>query len=188
MLTSKRLNFSLITIDDVPVIHALHALPETDRYNTLGIPEDVAETREIITPWIAENGKEPIVNYTMALRQKESGLFIGLFGLKLSAAKQKRAEIWYKIHKDFWQKGYGTEAVETVLKFCFEGLKLHRVEAGCAVGNIGSIKLLERVGMTKEGRKRKVLPLVNGWSDNFEYAILNEDFRQRKKYEKVREK
>jgi len=54
------------------------------------------------------------------------------------------------------------------LDFGFNTLKLHRIEAGCAVNNLGSIKVLEKVGMLYEGRERKTLPLKSGWSDNFE--------------------
>ncbi len=49
-----------------------------------------------------------------------------------------------------------------VLDFCFNDLKLHRIEAGCAVENIASYKVMEKVGMQKEGRCRKVLPLEEG--------------------------
>lgn len=56
-----------------------------------------------------------------------------------------------------------------------EKLKLHRIEAGCAVGNIASIKVLEKAGMIREGRLRQVLPLKSGWSDNFQYSILETD-------------
>ena len=65
-----------------------------------------------------------------------------------------------------------------MLDYGFDTLKLHRIQAGCAVDNIGSIKVLEKVGMTKEGRGRQILPLKNGWSDNFEYSILETDLRK----------
>ena len=63
-----------------------------------------------------------------------------------------------------------------MLQFSFEEIGLHRIEAGCAIDNIGSIKVLEKSGMHKEGCKRKVLPLKSGWSDTYEYAILKEDY------------
>jgi RimJ/RimL family protein N-acetyltransferase len=63
------------------------------------------------------------------------------------------------------------------MNFGFKTLKLHRIEAGCAVDNIGSIKVLEKAGMTKEGRRREILPLKSGWSDNFEYAIVETDLK-----------
>lgn len=63
-----------------------------------------------------------------------------------------------------------------VLDFGFGVLKLHRIEAGCAVDNIASIKVLEKAGMTKEGMKRKKLPIRGKWKDNYFFAILEEDF------------
>ncbi len=62
------------------------------------------------------------------------------------------------------------------MNFGFNDLKLHRIEAGCAVENIASSKVLEKVGMTKEGIKRKILPIRGEWKDNYFYAILEEDF------------
>lgn len=87
----------------------------------------------------------------------------------------KSGEVWYKLYPNFWGKGFATESLNCMLSFCFKELKLHRIEAGCAVDNIASYKVMEKVGMIKEGRCRKVLPLENGWSDTFEYAILDTD-------------
>ncbi len=177
-ILTERTKLRLIELSDLDSIHNLHALPETDEYNALGIPKDMAETKAIIAPWIAEHELKEIKNYTFAIEQKSNGKFIGLFGLKLGNKKYKRGEVWYKIHVDYWGKGYATESLKKVIDFGFETLKLHRIEAGCAVDNIGSIRVLEKSGMTKEGRGRQVLPLKSGWSDNFEYAILETDGRK----------
>jgi len=177
MLISDRLNLRLITIDDLINIHQLHSFPEVDKFNTLGIPEDLETTRQVITPWIAQHQAEPIQIYTFAIEQKRDNTFVGLFGLKLSQPKFRKAEVWYKIHPDFWKKGFATEALKCVLNFSFQSLKLHRITAGCAVENLGSIKVLEKVGMIREGRGRQVLPLASGWSDNYEYAILEDDLK-----------
>ena len=78
-----------------------------------------------------------------------------MFGLKLGSKKYKNAEVWYKIHPDFWRQGYATESLRAVIEYGFETLKLHRIEAGCAVNNLGSITVLEKAGMTREGRGRQ---------------------------------
>ena len=65
-----------------------------------------------------------------------------------------------------------------MVHYAFTELNLHRIQAGCAVANAASIKVLEKVGFTKEGRRRQILPLSSGWSDNFEYAILETDKRK----------
>lgn len=172
-LKSERLNLRLINLSDLEAIHELHGLAETDRFNALGIPENIENTKLIIEPWIAENQKTKPQIFTFAIESQNQ--FIGLIALNLGKEKHKSAEVWYKLHTNFWNKGYATEALKAIINFGFNDLKLHRISAGCAVENIGSIRVLEKVGMTLEGRKRQNLPLKTGWSDNFEYAILETD-------------
>jgi ribosomal-protein-alanine N-acetyltransferase len=173
-LKSERLVLKPIEISDLDNIHQLHSLPETDEFNALGIPENIEQTQAIIENWIAENQKEKNQIFTFLINFQNQ--FIGLISLNLGKEKYKNAEVWYKIHIDFWNKGFATEALKTIINFGFNELHLHRITAGCAVKNIGSIRVLEKVGMTLEGRKRQNLPLKTGWSDNFEYAILETDF------------
>ncbi|WP_224996667.1 GNAT family N-acetyltransferase [Cesiribacter sp. SM1] len=175
-LSTARLNLELVKLKDLPHIHELHSLLETDRYNTLGIPDSVEQTRMILLDWIAAAEAEPSPAYTFSIRNKETGTFIGLIALKCGNAKFRIAEVWYKLHVNHWRQGFATEALREILNFGFSGLKLHRIEAGCAIANTGSIKVLDKAGMLKEGRKRKVLPLKEGWSDNYEFAMLEEDW------------
>lgn len=180
-IVTTKLKLRLIKASDLESIHNLHSLPETDRYNTLGIPKNLEQTRSIINPWMREHESSTIKNYTFAIDTNFEEIFIGLFGLKLGGSKYKSAEVWYKIHPDHWNKGYATESLEAVLEFGFETLQLHRVIAGCAVDNIGSIKVLEKAGLQREGRGRQILPLKTGWSDNFLYSILETDPRNKTK-------
>lgn len=176
-LRTNRLFLKPISISDLDKIHELHLLPETDKFNTLGIPDNINQTEKIIKDWIEKHNNEAIKNFTFKVELIESETFIGLISLNLGNPKFKSCEVWYKFHSDFWNKGYATESLNKILEFAFGELDLHRIEAGCAVENIGSIRTLEKVGMTREGRKRKVLPLKDGWSDNFEYAILSTDWK-----------
>ena len=176
-LRSLRLQLSLLSLTDLEEVHVLHSFPEVDEFNTLGIPQNIAHTESIIEPWILEHQKLDAKQYTFSIRTNQVEGFVGLIALKLGSIKFQNGEVWFKLHPDFWGKGYCTEALKLVLAFGFDELKLHRIEAGCAVDNVASARVLEKAGMTKEGRKRKVLPLKAGWSDNFEYAILNSDLR-----------
>jgi ribosomal-protein-alanine N-acetyltransferase len=178
LLYSERLFLNLVKLDDLDEIHELHSLPETDRFNTLGIPLDIEQTKEILLEWIARAGISPDPEYVFSLRDQRTNLFIGLIALKLGNPKFRIAEVWYKLHVKHWQKGYGTEALNRILDFGFNDLKLHRIEAGTAIDNLASIRVLQKAGMQKEGRKRKALPLKSGWSDNFEFAMLEEDWQK----------
>jgi RimJ/RimL family protein N-acetyltransferase len=177
-LFSKRLKLRLIETSDLIAIHELHSLTETDEFNTLGIPEDNTETKKIIEGWITANKEEEIINYTFVVEENSTNHFIGLIAVSLGNKKHRKAEVWYKLHLNYWGKGYGTEALNRILDFGLSGLKLHRIEAGCAVNNSASIKVLEKTGMIQEGRGRQSLPLKSGWSDNFKYAILESDQRK----------
>ena len=172
-LKSERLIIRPINFSDLKTIHQLHSLPETDEFNVLGIPENIEQTQAIVEQWVSENQKDDnqIFTFTIILKNQ----FIVLIALNLGKKKYQNAEIWYKLHPDFWNNGYATEALKIIINFGFKELKLHRIGAGCAIENIGSIRVLEKVGMTLEGRKRQNLPLKTGWSDNFEFAILSSD-------------
>ncbi|MBK8872410.1 MAG: GNAT family N-acetyltransferase [Bacteroidetes bacterium] len=172
---TERLNLRPISEQDIENIHKLHSLAETDKFNTLGIPKDITETRIIVEKWISENNLENNKNYTFAIELNEDNEFIGLIGINLGKEKYKNAEVWFKFDYTFWNKGFATESLKRIISFGFETLKLHRIEAGCAIENIGSIKVLEKVGMLREAHTRKLLPLKSGWSDNYGYAILSTD-------------
>jgi [ribosomal protein S5]-alanine N-acetyltransferase len=175
MLT-KRLHLRPLQWTDVENIHIVHSLPQTDEFNTLGIPENIQVTEKLVSKWLAAQNTTPRISYIFCLELIATKQFIGLIALNLGELKYKSGEVWYKLHIDYWNNGYVTEALLELLQFGFKTLVLHRIEAGCAVDNIGSIKVLEKVGMTLEGRKRKRLPIRGKWIDNYSYAMLEEDY------------
>lgn len=176
-LATPRLELRFIVLSDLDFIHKLHSIPEVDEYNTLGIPENLDTTKSIVEAFIVGNQAAELLNYSWTIEHSITGSFVGLFGLKLKAKKYRSGEVWFKLHPEFWLQGYATEALKTVINFGFETLELHRIEAGCAVHNLASIKVLEKCKMIQEGRGRKLLPLKSGWSDNYKYAILETDVR-----------
>ena len=178
ILKTERLILRPVIVLDLDYIHKLHSLKETDEFNTLGIPENIEETKHLLEKWISENNKEPTTHFTFAIELITGNQIIGLIGINLGKVKYKNAEVWFKFHIDHWNKGYATESLKEILRFGFNELNLHRIEAGCAVGNIGSINVLEKNGMTREAHTRKLLPLSSGWSDNYCYAILATDTYQ----------
>ena len=177
MIESNRLILTEVTWDDIENIHTLHSIPEVDEFNTLGIPKDIAETREVMRPIIEEPKGEKRHHISWKIETKNSLAFIGLAGMVLSSEKYSHCEIYYKFLPSYWGKGYATEVSMALIKSGFEDFKLHIVGAGVATENLQSIKVLEKSGMTREGLRRKVLPIRGEWVDNYEYAILEDDPR-----------
>ncbi|MFK7755805.1 MAG: GNAT family N-acetyltransferase [Flavobacteriales bacterium] len=174
-LASKRLTLTLASLDDLDFIHELNSFPESAQFNTMGVPKNLEVTRAHVETCIENHSAERIERYSFVISSGTEKL--GTIGLNLKPHRYKGGEVWYTIHPEHWGKGIATEALNLVLDFGFNELKLHRIAAGCAVGNIGSIRVLEKVGMIREGRGRQILPLPSGWSDNFEYSILDSDPR-----------
>ncbi|MEQ9439117.1 MAG: GNAT family N-acetyltransferase [Cyclobacteriaceae bacterium] len=175
-LATDRLRLRELAPGDLDEVHHLHSLPETDQYNTLGIPKNKAVTQSIVQHWLNQLQAVPRRHFTWTITDKSDQTFIGLIALHVGEERFRRGEVWYKLLPDHWRQGYATEALEEVLRFSFETLALHRIEAGCATENIASARVLEKVGMQREGSKRKVLPIRGHWVDNYEYAILEEDW------------
>ncbi|GAB5398902.1 MAG: GNAT family protein [Aureisphaera sp.] len=174
-LQTQRLILTPVSENDIPEILEMNSFEEVARYNTIGIPKSEEEMTRILAKALdASKENAGVLGWT--IRLKETKGFLGELGMTLSIPKYNKAEIFYKLHPDYWGKGYATEAVMALLKWGFEDRKLHRIEAGVATGNQASITLLERVGMQREGLCRKILPIRGEWQDNYMYAILEEDW------------
>ena len=176
IIETERLILSDLTEADVQHIFLLHSNKEVAKYNTIGIPLDIEVTRKILAPILEQDQDKRKSDFSWTIKKKDTGEFLGEIGLSLAPERYRLATLHYSLLPEYWGKGFATEAAKTLITYCFEELNLHRIEAGCAVDNIASIRVLEKLGMHREGRKRKVLPLKTGWSDNFEFAILEEDF------------
>ena len=86
------------------------------------------------------------------------------------------AEIGYALSTDFQQCGMMPQALTQLLAELFLQTKLERIEARCAIDNVPSQKVLERVGFYREGQLRGYFVLDGVRVDNHLYAILRDDF------------
>ncbi len=176
-LETARLLLVEISADDIEAIHQLHSIPEVDEFNTLGIPKSLDETKKVMQASLDAQLQSPRSSYTWKILTKELNEFIGLAGFFLSNDKFRLGEIYYKLDPKYWGKGYATEVAKELIINGFDEFKLHKVEAGVVTENSQSIKVLEKAGMTREGLRRKILPIRGKWVDNYHYAIVEDDPR-----------
>jgi ribosomal-protein-alanine N-acetyltransferase len=176
-LETERLYLKEITWDDAGYVYRLHTLPEIDRFNTLGMLKNIDEAREVIRPVMEDKTNEVRKRLLWIIFRKDPDDFIGEAGMSLSSDRFRLGEIFYNLLPEQWEKGYGTEIARGLIKFGFENLHLHKVEAGVATDNSRSIRVLEKTGMTQEGLRRKILPIRGDWKDNYHYAIVEDDPR-----------
>ena len=101
-------------------------------------------------------------------------------GITLSHVRRGVAQtcsVGYWIGAAHARRGYMTRALQTLLPFVFETLRLNRLEAACLAHNAASIALLEKVGFQREGYARQYLCINGVWQDHLLYAMLSNDLR-----------
>jgi RimJ/RimL family protein N-acetyltransferase len=106
----------------------------------------------------------------------QSGELCGACGLELDPI-HSHAEIGYWIGMPYWGQGYATEAAAILVDFGFTHLKLHRIFAAHFVGNSASGRVLQKIGMTYEGRLRGHYLKWGKFCDAEAYGMIESDPR-----------
>ena len=83
------------------------------------------------------------------------------------------ASLGYWAGEMYAGQGYITAAVRAVVRYAFEDLELHRVEAACQPDNIASRRVLEKAGFEHEGMARAYLKINGAWRDHLLFATVN---------------
>lgn len=135
-------------------------------------------TPEQTERWLEQcnEGYETGESLRLAIREKNIGKLIGTIGIHVDK-KHHKAEVGYWLGKEFWSKGYLTEALRAVIDFGFKELNLNKIFATHYLYNLGSERVMQKSGMVLEGLQKQEY-LQNGeFLDVKRYAILKEDFK-----------
>ncbi|KAI1751818.1 acyl-CoA N-acyltransferase [Xylaria castorea] len=87
------------------------------------------------------------------------------------------------ISQRYQRKGYGKEAITWALDWAFDFARMHRVEIFCYSWNPGAKRLYSQIGFREEGVKREAVWFMGGWHDVHEMAILEHEWRERRRGE-----
>jgi Acetyltransferases, including N-acetylases of ribosomal proteins len=119
-----------------------------------------------------EEGKE----YSFGIYLKDNGKLVGSVSLyHIFRGPLQRCLIGYSLDKQYNGNGYTTEAASLAVEFAFNELKLHRVEAGVMLSNIGSMRVLEKAGFHREGIEQKGVKINGQWEDHQTFAIISDN-------------
>ncbi len=89
------------------------------------------------------------------MEHKAHAKIIGTCGFLYWLPNHARAELAYAIGREYWNQGLTTEGARAVAEFGFRTMNLNRIEARCEIPNIGSARVMEKLGMTFEGTEPK---------------------------------
>lgn len=148
-LDTPRLFLRSLTLDDVKAIHAIRSDPDAMRYIASGPQPDIEVTRERIRKMM---DFQRWLGYSLwAVVLKESGEVIGDCGLIPLERKGPDVELGCHIRKDWWGRGYATEASKACLRYGFTALELDEIVAVIVPENLASRRLAEKCGMRETG-------------------------------------
>ncbi len=174
-LQSPRLLLRPLEWEDAPRIEELAGNPQVAA-TTLRIPHPYP-------PGLAERFiEEQEMLYhsgqgiSFAIVEKSNGIICGCLGLGREE-EHLRAELGYWLGPQFWGRGYATEAARLLLGYGFAVMRLQRVIAHQFVFNAASGRVLEKLGMKREGLlRRHFYKPGRGFEDAFIYGLLLEEW------------
>ena len=148
IIETNRLLLRTFTEDDASLIYELNLDPDVTRYTHDPI-KDLAHAagileKIIIPQYVLYNHGRWAVHIRSTLE------FLGWCGLKYRA-EFNEIDLGYRFKKEGWGKGYATEAAWAAIQYGFEKIGLQRIVARAEIDNIGSLKVLEKCGMTYMG-------------------------------------
>nr|WP_237503828.1 GNAT family protein [Streptomyces sp. SID8375] len=169
-----------VTDDDFAAIHAYQRLPEVCRYLYWG-PHDEAASRASVADKATRTTLRASGDFLqLAVVVRETGTLVGDVTFVWNSREHRQGGIGYVFHPAHTGHGYATEASRALLKLGFEELQLHRIQAELDGRNTASARLLERLGMRREGHLRENEFLDGEWSDEVIYAMLAREWRDRR--------
>lgn len=175
LFDSDRIYFKKMTPEDVDIYHRWRNDMEVMRSTSPFLDiYDFEETKEFVNKIIL--GSNSSKSYIIV--EKKSDTPIGITPLINIDYKNRNAECIIDIgDKNFWGKGYGTEALRLLLDYAFLELNLHRVSLRVFSFNDKAIKLYEKIGFKKEGESRESIFRDGKWHSIIHMGILQSEYR-----------
>lgn len=176
-LTGERISLRELTVDDASDAFAWGGDAEWFQY----LPVEPVATVEDETAFLVareiEAHEQPRAQYHLGVVWNGTGELIGSVRLGISSPSHRGGDMGYGVRRDLWGRGITTEAAGLLLDFGFGALGLHRIFAVHHPDNVGSGRVMQKLGMRFEGRQRDHMYSHGTWRDSLAYAILEDEWQ-----------
>lgn len=146
-ISTPRLLLRALRPDNLDDLYRYSSDSEIDRYTPWERSRSLDDSRADLDNYLATYSRGELGVWGV----EESGRLIGICNFTYWHRHNRRAEIGYTIARDRWGLGYATEAAGALVRFGWEKMGLTRIEAVCLPENLASIRVLEKLGMEREG-------------------------------------
>jgi RimJ/RimL family protein N-acetyltransferase len=177
-LAGKRVRLREVSADDAVTALGFAGDPEFFRYLPFeAVPDEAAEAK-FLARLAAEARAKPRRQYHLGIVWSATHRLDGMARLGINEPNPLVGDIGYGVRRDHQARGIATEAAALLLDFGFRDLGLHRVFAYHHPDNLASERVLEKLGMRREGRLRENLLAHGTWRDSVVWAILDREWTE----------
>jgi RimJ/RimL family protein N-acetyltransferase len=173
-LTSARLVLRPLDAPDVPALFEIFGDPKAMRFWSAPPLPDMAAAHALLADIRRYFAARTLFQWGIELRA--TGAIIGTCTIFHIDHNHRRGEIGCAIARAHWEHGYASDALTTLIRFAFEQLDLHRLEADPDPQNIASLRLIERQGFKREGYLRERYFLNGEPQDALYYGLLRREW------------
>lgn len=147
-LDTPRLILRALRMDDLDDLYEYGSDPEIDRYTPWSRYESLNEARAGLEHYMQgyERGSQPV----WGVEHRAARKLIGICDLNWHP-RHRRAEMGYTIARSYWGQGFAAEAAQAMITFGFTKMDLVRTEAVCMLENTASERVMQKIGMEREG-------------------------------------
>ena len=155
-LRTERLVLRRATIGDAEAAFRYASDPEVTRFVGIKPRATIEQVEEFLAH--ADKSWDEGTAYTLAIAAQSDERVVGMIDCDVT---DRGVSIGYALERAAWGRGYATEAVRAVVEWAFTNDEVFRVWTSVAVDNTASQRVLEKVGLTKEGLLHRWLPTPN---------------------------
>jgi len=175
VLFTERLLLREFTMEDIPAVFMIFSREDVNIWTETDTMRTIEEAETRVKSRMNLFNERMGIRWAVTLRENPQDV-IGSCGYFTVRRGTKTVETGYDLHPDYWNKGLMTEALREMVRFSFGSgsmVPVHRMEALVIPENIPSIRVLEKLGFEREGRRREFGFWKGRYQDVDLYALLN---------------
>lgn len=179
LITTPRLVLRKLTPNDLTAVLSCYGNPNVARFTMWDVHRSPEDTKNFLDDAMEGYRKGTILHQIGIAAKQDPALIIGTASCDILSEANKTAEISYVLRQDLWGKGLIVEACDALIEHIFTHYDINRIQACSLPGNVGSARVMTKLGLKFEGRLRESVLVKGKLQDVDMWSILRSE-RQHK--------
>ncbi|NNC96498.1 MAG: GNAT family N-acetyltransferase [Gammaproteobacteria bacterium] len=170
LIKNEQIGLSAISESDRPRFFYLQQDVEINKY--IRVPQADPEVEKFFQALIRPWSEEENAWHGFGVRRLDDDDLMGLAFYRYKNKLAEVLEIGWKMHPDVWGKGLATHAATLLMRHLSSKYPVHKYVAYCDAGNAASERIMQKLGMQKEGHFKSDFKIGDEWRDDVAYGLV----------------